>query len=122
MGNPGDASALGSAAASASRSAASSSGSDAWYPQDLRRAFLKGFVPKVDRGASGEKKVEAKVKVVDFSLETLLGFMNDHQEHIAHRAEKEPSLIGRRPNYNNRKRKLFASQPIERKKSLVFVS
>lgn len=120
VGNP--ASALGSAAASASRSAASSSGSDAWYPQDLRGAFLKGCVPKVDRGGSGEKNVQAEVKLVDFSLESLVGFINDRHEHTAHRAEKPSSLIGRRPNYNSRKRKLFATQPIERRKFLVFVS
>ena len=120
--NAGDASALGSAAASVSRSAASSSGSNAWSPPDLRGAFLKGFVPKVDGVGSGEEKVqttETEVKVVDFSLESLLGFMNDHHEHTAHRAEKPPSMIGRRPNYNSRKRKLFASQPMERRKSLV---
>ena len=41
-------------------------------------------------------------------------------EHTAHRVPPPTSEIGRRLNYDSRKRKLFAAQPLERRKCLDF--
>ena len=96
-------------------SSGASSGSDAgWSPPDVRGGFLKNLIPQVQERASVE------LKVVNLTLESLLQFRDDHVEHTAHQAPPPQKLFGRRPNYNNRKRKLFAAQPIERKRHLSF--
>ena len=99
-------------------SRAVSSSQDAWCPPDVRQGFLKNLVPVPPVGE--RPQVEAKVKVVNLSMESLLEFKDAHVEHTAHEAPAPTSLFGRRPNYNNRKRKLFAAQPIERKRYLGF--
>ena len=67
----------------------------------------------------GEKKDE-KIEVVtlNFSLESLLQFQNNH---LLHRtlSDPAPAKTRKRPNYDNRKRRFMARQPPERRKSLV---
>ena len=65
-----------------------------------------------------QSESKVKVKEVNFTLESVVQFKNDHVENTAHRAPPPASEIGRRPNYDSRKRKLFAAQPLERRKYL----
>ena len=59
------------------------------------------------------------VKVVNFTLESILSFKNDHAEHTMHARKPQPKAkIGLRPNYDNRKRAFMATQPTDRKRYL----
>ena len=79
-------------------------------------------VAPLERGAHnvvGEEHVETNqsagdVVAVNFCLESLLQFQNDHLMHKALAAgPSEP--VRKRPNYDNRKRKFLAAQKPERR-------
>lgn len=54
--------------------------------------------------------------IANFSLESLVRFKNDHVEHTAHQAPREP--VRKRPNYDGRKRKFLAAVPVDRTRYL----
>ena len=77
-------------------------------------------VAPLERGAQnvvGEVQVEKKQSggdVVNFCMESLLQFQNEHLIHKALAAgPSEP--VRKRPNYDNRKRKFLAAQKPERR-------
>ena len=59
-------------------------------------------------------------KVVDLTLESVVRFRDDNFEHTAHLADEgSKQTLGRRPNYDNRKRTFLARQPPDRRKCLI---
>ena len=91
---------------------------DAPVGADDRFVFLRRLVReqgpqdvKVPAGSS-EKKI------VNFSLESVLQFKDDHFEHAAHGKSEGIKPLGSRPNYDHRKRQFWAIQQPERKQYL----
>ena len=93
---------------------------DAWKPPLARGSFLQSLGSKDQGDQEVQSESKVKVKEVNFTVESVAQFKNDHVEHTAHRVPPPTSEIGRRPNYDSRKRKLFAAQPLERRKCLDF--
>lgn len=59
-------------------------------------------------------------KVVNLTLESVVKFRDDNFEHTAHHADQaSKQTLGRRPNYDNRKRAFLARQPPDRRKYLI---
>lgn len=71
-----------------------------------RVAFLRGVLTSRPR---------AEPRTLDFSLETIIRFKNDHMMHTA-ATKVAPQLPRRRPNYNNKKRRFLAKRPQERRR------
>ena len=60
-------------------------------------------------------------EVVDLTLESVVKFRDDNFEHAAHHADQgSKQTLGRRPNYDNRKRSFLARQPPDRRKYLTY--
>lgn len=60
-----------------------------------------------------------KVLNVDFSLESILQFKDEHREHTAHTSNQGFKRRHRvRPNYDNRKRSFLSARPVDRKQYL----
>ena len=95
-----------------------------WVVPDLRQNFFRSLVQKdpqqqqiSETGFVALKGGEPEVKVVDFSMESLLQFKMNHVEHTAHAYHQEKHRL--RPAYDNRKRRFAAVQPADRKSYLI---
>lgn len=90
---------------------------------DARKAFFRSLALKGHKDQSEAVNAPEipqnqgpETVVCEFSLEGLLQFQDDHVEHASHHLA--PKTAPARPNYDNRKRRFFAIQPVERKKHL----
>ena len=94
-----------------------------WVVPDLRSNFFKSLVQTEPQQQQNYEtgfvalKGAPEVKVVDFSLESLLQFKLNHAEHTAHENHEEKHRL--RPAYDNRKRRFGAVQPVDRKAYLI---